>query len=313
MAHSPSQAAQSKLFSCVICNSQIDEDHDAVECDNCKEWTHSRCSGIPKGVYKQLSNCSNLLFRCNHCKSHPGPVQNTAPSLHDFTQLFNTVQSLATSVKTLHDDISLIKPLIQEIHTLRREVDNINTSLNQLPNHQLPSHTDLQETIREEVLECREREKRLNSVIIRGVMCDSAELQTKFNDIVDHLLPGNTIPLRDIIPIKPGLARAKIMDMTQRRNLLSAAGNLRQSPFPNVYITRDLTYKQREAKKKLRQSVVRGANRSAGPTTSPNTQPARPPALPTPLSPAPHTVTPTIQPSARPIVSNVPPTNNSKN
>lgn len=101
------------------------------------------------------------------------------------------------------------------------------------------------------MIECKEREKRTNSVIISGLGNEPSELQTRFNDVVSHLLPTKHIYLQDIVPIKPNLRRAKITNRELRRDLLSTAKNLRQPPFPNVFITRDLTYKQREERKKL--------------------------------------------------------------
>lgn len=298
MASPIDHSDQPKDFSCTSCKLPIADNCDAVECDTCGEWTHSKCCGIPKAVFKHLANNTNLLFSCSNCKTRP----NTLPSSHDFAKLFTTVQTLATSVKTLHEDIKLVKPLISAVHTLQEEVRNIKTTLNNLslPSNSPPTQIDVQEMIREEVLECRERDKRVDSVIIRGLGIEPRELQNKFDDVVSHLLPNKQITLRDITPIKPNLVRAKISDPVSRRELLTTARNLRQSPYTSVFITRDLTFKQRETIRKRfirtrgpdEEGETSGTNGTGRPSTdrlavqtsetapqSPLPQPSAPPAV----------------------------------
>ena len=66
--------------------------------------------------------------------------------------------------------------------------------------------------ISEEVVEIREREKRANFIIVRGLDCDLSGVQAKFSEVVSHLLPNQTFTLNDIMPIKPNLFRAKVLD-----------------------------------------------------------------------------------------------------
>lgn len=85
--------------------------------------------------------------------------------------------------KTLRDDITLIKPLISEDNARQEEVGNIKTTLksHSHPPNPPPTKIDPQEMIHDEVLECQERDKRLNSVIVRGLRNDPLELQNNYS------------------------------------------------------------------------------------------------------------------------------------
>lgn len=153
---------------------------------------------------------------------------------------------------SIHEDLKLIKPLIGAVNSLKNEVDKIKSTLSDLQSASPQTQIDdllIQKMVHEEVLESRERDKRTQSLIIRGLGNDPGAIQTKFNDIADFLLPGQPITLHEITPIKPNLERAKIKEFSLRRDLLNVSRELRNSPFTNVFVTRDLTYKQREALK----------------------------------------------------------------
>lgn len=271
------EAKRSQPFPCTVCKIDI-RGNDSVECSGCGKWTHGdiKCSGLPKTVFKHLDNLSNLNYLCNTCKNNICPNTNspipsdehssssipklpsiTTSSHSDLAILFQTVTSLTESIKTIHEDLKLIKPLITTVHFLQNDVEDIKTALKTLNQNVPTSHTlnhlDIQKQIQDEVLESREREKRFNSIVVRGLGNDPNNIQPKFNQIINFLLPGKNITLHEVVPIRPNLIRAKVKDTSLRRDLLNVAKELRQSPFPTVFINRDLTYKQRQ-QLKLRKS-----------------------------------------------------------
>lgn len=81
---------------------------------------------------------------------------------------------------------------------------------------------------------------------MKGLDFEPSSVQDKFNEAVSHLFPRQTVTLNDIVPSKPRLFRANVLDSTNKRQQLNSAKNLRQSPFSHVYIIKDLTYKQRQ-------------------------------------------------------------------
>ena len=100
-------------------------------------------------------------------------------------------------------------------------------------------------------MEIREREKRVESVIIRGLGSDVDSVSRKFSEVVSYLFSHNkVIQLVELVPINQDLVRAKIKDSTIRKELLSVTKNLKDSYYDKVFITKDLTFKQREKLKK---------------------------------------------------------------
>lgn len=259
---SPSQ--DSVVYYCGICTVDL-SNAECIHCDHCEAWVHadSKCSGISPRHYKLISDSPHLSYVCSNCKNEDrtagsghsvnNPMDafkiTSPPPSSDLTQLINTVQTLAQSVQTLHDDIKIIKPLIQSVHSLRQDVDNLKATVQtlvQTPSVLSDNPQQIQKLISEEVVETREREKRANFIIVRGLDFEPSSVQDKFNEVVSHLLPGQTVNLNDIMPIKPKLFRAKVLDPMVKRQLLNSAKNLRQSPFSHIYINKDLTYKQRQ-------------------------------------------------------------------
>lgn len=134
---------RSNFFPRTSCSKDI-ADGDSVECSCCANWTHGdiKCSGLPKNIFKNLDNLTNLYYLCKQCKSlttnnpsnrthsldNPQPLNY--PSHQDYVYLFRTVSSLTDSIKTIHEDIKLIKPLIGAVHSLQNEVESIKTTLN---------------------------------------------------------------------------------------------------------------------------------------------------------------------------------------
>ena len=107
-----------------------------------------------------------------------------------------------------------------------------------------------------QVRELKEREKRTDSIILRGFGDKTLEeVNTVFESICQELgMP--VIPLMGLakLPSTIPIYRARIANEDQRRSLISKAPELRHSQrFSQLYINRDLTRQQREDIKLRRQ------------------------------------------------------------
>ena len=103
---------------------------------------------------------------------------------------------------------------------------------------------------------------------MRGIQADSsADFRPTIDQITAHLV-GSAVPFSDIVCIsrEKCLFRIKVNDDQAKKNLLDNAKLFRNSTFPNVYINRDLTYKQRQ---ELR---ARRMKRNGGPSTNSQSQ-----------------------------------------
>ena len=241
---------------CGTCGITIGNE-DSLECEICSVWTHGsqKCSGLPYNAFKTIVDFSNkgVTYVCTACRlSRSQGVNKPASGAggKEMVQLFDTVKALAHEVSQMAKEIRELKS-----NGLVGGPVPTNPSV-------VPSSAEIRTILHEEAVEIREREKRADSVIIRGLGSDNDTVITKFNDVVSHLFNRNKVmQLEEIVPINQNLVRAKIKDPVQRKELLSVSKNLRTSQYNTVFITRDLTFKQREDLK------VRLASRRVASTT----------------------------------------------
>ena len=110
-----------------------------------------------------------------------------------------------------------------------------------------------------------EREKRKYSIILRGLDYNSVNVCDKFKDVC-QIFNISSVDLSDVKISDKKLFRAKMLNDYKRRILLMVTGRLRtMDGSENVYIQKDLTYRQRqelsERRRKSRLSTVgEGAN-----------------------------------------------------
>ena len=106
---------------------------------------------------------------------------------------------------------------------------------------------DYRMMVREELLELDERKKRRASLVIRGLRASSTtEAVTRFAEVTEFLI-GEKVVLSETVRIKSNvdLFRGNVNNYRQRKLILEQSRGLKDSPFAEVYIKRDLTYHQR--------------------------------------------------------------------
>lgn len=93
-----------------------------------------------------------------------------------------------------------------------------------------------------------ERRKRKCFVIVSGVQADLVlTFKSAFDRVYKHLIASGVLATEVVcISREKRLFRANILYETIRKNLLDNARTLRDSNLSDVFINRDLTYKQRQ-------------------------------------------------------------------
>ena len=232
---------------CVTCCFPVKDDEESgIACDECNEWCHGSqtCTGLPSDFVKEILKHQGKgeKYVCTRCRLSP-PANSSSPanpdlqSLRDcLTQMFNTIAGLSNTVKSIDLRIS---------DTPRDSVVSGGVGGT--------DRSDVRTIIREEVRELNEREKRKDSIIIRGLPFGE-DYQAKFNPIASYLLPERSDPvtLVDVVSISPSLVGAKIPNSNLKQELLSRSNKLYKSQYAQVFISRDLTFNQREDLKRKR-------------------------------------------------------------
>ena len=151
-----------------------------VECDACNLWFHSLCAGFSPEENKTLKS-PQLQYVCKNCKKSPVPKITS----DQFSQLLNKMDSLATQVATLQndmvgkfdtltDDVAQIKQSVSEVKT---EISTIDDRLKDVENSvQFKSSNDFQSAVSNVFKtqsadigkEVMDRVERVNNIMING-------------------------------------------------------------------------------------------------------------------------------------------------
>ena len=112
------------------------------------------------------------------------------------------------------------------------------------------SNADIRLTIREEVREFEEREKRKKSVIVKGLaIAEGSNFTDSFRPVCSHLLGANSdVIVENVFCVdrEKNIYRITIENDGIRKNLMDKKKILKDhTMYKDVYINRDLTFIQR--------------------------------------------------------------------
>ena len=253
-----------------------------IGCDRCSEWFHptEMCTGLPQEAISLIAahqTDNSVLFVCTGCRVNPGTGSWTKAGRGRnsdqeamIKQLYLTVKGLCGTVASL---TSKFDTLIEAQRQQGARQASLPNSVSQgssepitqgqrafesrakapiLPHQEIIEYRTM---IRQEVKELREREKRKDSIVVRGLTSTTlADVTTEFEEISSMMI-GSSVTLTDIvrIPDHPELYRAKILDEGKRKLILEKAKTLKGSRYDGVFIRRDLTYAQRQELKMRRE------------------------------------------------------------
>ena len=229
---------------CSFCSVSIGAD--SVGCDKCERWfcPSTMCLGVPDNVVRSFlgEGGDAILFVCTECRisesrGSPSSSQGLASQ-----QMLQTIKGLCTTISSLVQQVAMLQQNVTSLLSAGGSTGGGSQSQSD-PS----SQAVIRESIREEVREVREREKRKDSVIIRGVARPD-QVPIILNDVSHHLL-GRSVVFSDIktLDSSRSIYRCKIFNDKDRTDLLSKTRELRNNDnFKTIFINRDLTWNQRQ-------------------------------------------------------------------
>lgn len=266
---------------CASCSKDVGDD--PIGCDHCERWVHSTemCSGLPQKVIDAITEYEGrgINFVCTKCRlRRESSVSNNAQPLMTelLTQIFQQMKGLCNTVQNLMDQV-------KDLSSQRPPPPPQAPPPAPVPSPPpKPTHDEYIVSIRKEVQELNEREKRRSSIIIKGISASSPrELTQKFSLMTQEVMSlAPTLTDVSRIPNHPNIYRAKILDEGVRKQVLERSKSLRGSGYSGVYISRDLTYAQRGelyARRQARRAENTRHSDDAPPPTVAATGPAPPP------------------------------------
>ena len=240
-----SSLAQSSMevgYQCGLCDQQTGED--AIGCDKCSSWFHPKtdCTGLSSDAINIIltEGGEAIKFICGLCRCKPSSSKRTGPSNSDtsvaLTQIFEIVKALAVNVAKMSEVMNRVcESGIQSRETSRA----------------VGSESFGRRELYAELYEFEERKKRAKSIIVKGIEAANDNIfGTKFSQVCGSLIPGDSSEISgDVFCInrEKKIFRVTLVSKDHKAELVSKAKSLKDHPeFSNVFISRDLTYKQRQ-------------------------------------------------------------------
>ena len=238
---------------CKLCSHIISGE--SIVCSKCGGAFHARlsCLGVAQEVLSVLSSCRDRSVGYICCGCRVDSVSSTAGSLESIatalSQLLGVMKGMVSQFSEAMNELKLMR--LQQNNPVSGSGRESEYSLH-VPN------PIVRDQVLESVKELNEREKRKDSIVLRGFgNIEVGRVQEKFNEVCTYLRLGS-ITLVDIVKINDSLFRAKVTSRDRFMQLLGESRRLRESDsLRNVYIQRDLTYLQRQ------QQISRRASRNS--------------------------------------------------
>ena len=273
---------------------QAVDDH-CIGCDKCELWVHATemCSGLPQKVIDVILEYSGegINYMCMKCRvarasntSRGGsPTKSESFMADTLGQLFQHLRGMSSILTNLSAQVKALttqheapaptppthNPAPTQPHTSQSTQGTPSYShiLSQGA-HTSPTSLDQYKLIvRKELREMHERDKRRDSIIIRGLKATTPRgVVAEFAEITQRKM-GTRVEVSDvvIIPGHTGICRAKIYSSAERKLVLEQAKGLKNTEYKHVYVRRDLTYAQRGELKLRREAEAAGRNTEGAP------------------------------------------------
>ena len=237
----------------------VDVGDKGMQCDACKEWYHCQCGKIPEALYKVVSKtkCTGIKWFCGDCEEGVG-------------KLLEGMGGMKERQDKLEADMEEIK---RELGEIRKDMGKEKISFAEalkknLSQEQLDKDNGKQEGVssraeeREfqmQLNEAMERDKRRKNLVVMGVPEQNEEQTVEFiKDLLAVVMKEDEVEFefrgrvgKDTKKVRP--VRIGIESGEMKRNILKKASTLKgDKKFEKVYICPDLTHKQQEEDKVLR-------------------------------------------------------------
>ena len=242
---------------CSKCSKKVKSN--GVQCGECDTWYHNSCAKVSKDQCKVLQEISGCSWYCGRCS---GKQKNLITENSRLRERYEEVKDRLESLEIIMGD-------------LREEIRNLTANVGQGRSGSLTLE-EVRNEVREEIKEQNEREKKKNNIVMYNI-----EESTKAER--DERLKA----CGEIISGELGMTNVEIVEVSRLGKVEEASGNTRrnQKPRPvlvklrnpgekwgiiaqgkrlknsenekvkNVFIAPDLTMKEREHEKKLREEL----------------------------------------------------------
>ena len=257
-----------KNDNCVSCKKSARDD--AIQCEMCGCWEHKQCAKVSDELYVLLDKVpDNVKFFCTPCSSLVPRVLKFYNDMSDCTKVVDEKISYLEN-KLSQGLTNITKQFSEQLKTIESKLADAPMAMDQ-ETSQTQSKPVTVDTASKIVDEYRDKEMRKSNIIIFNIpepkSMENAERKKEDIAVINanaEELGSTTLDIVDVVRLgakssdKNRPLKVHLNSLSQRRFLLMKAKELRQSKqFSSMYINSDLTYKERQASKELRQELAR--------------------------------------------------------
>lgn len=259
---------------CGNCENAVEKDHKALKCQMCEKWLHTHCEDISDDIYDFLVSNTNeptIHWFCRKCTVHVSKLLQSMKKVEErLDKVDSDLVSMKNELKECREDIKKVQVMASETDTkLETMIEaKLVESLEQTVDCKIDKKV---KSMREDVNESMEIEKRKMNLVFHGIKesaqrdvsegeldPDCAMLEEIFSsglkmDIKRHIEDGTVSRIGKFTEGKTRPLRVKITSFASRSEILKRSMNLKDcKEFDRVFISHDLTRKQQQVDKDLR-------------------------------------------------------------
>lgn len=270
----------SETLHCDRCSQSVEQ---IVQCEICDKWYCGPCENIPPHAMEVIGDYNQIHWFCQDCdaKVEQCGVQNLVEPRE--AQSTDNISNHTKVISSIVSD-ALSKVVGQFTEALKETKDYIKTSIEEIVGAPIPmedaQHTTEQPATKSKVLsngsdvvaavdEYVEREKRKFNLVFHNIPeSDSLSREQQVlkdtqtvDDLVNKEFNLQNIKIKRVTrlgssPTRPRLLLVELEDISVRRSILRQAVKLRKScTWSNIYISPDLTPKERQKNRLLRDEL----------------------------------------------------------
>ncbi len=249
-----------EITECQLCAEEVSYDghfgQKAIMCQKCATWTHQACANLNNQEMKALDKGRhNIMWFCNSC----------TPDVAKMIKGKTKTSMLASEASSMVEVVKKLDEVVEKLNKLTEAMEKREGNIEVLIETKVNRYMD----------EKGEREKRECNVVFHNIpecTSEDTELRKKFDEervdkVLDYLeideqqdcLKPVRLGKRSSLPGgRPRLMKVTLNSASTRKKVLSKAKTLRNCRDDNlsfIYITPDMTPKEREDSKRLREEM----------------------------------------------------------
>ena len=259
---------------CGTCKEGVQRKDKAMQCDLCERWHHCKCISVTEHAYNFYQNNDKLPWVCNRCIKEKKEENNLYELItgmvkqneEEKKEMICMLKELSRKMTKIENDQTI------KMQQLSEQMAKIEDKLEEKVNEKLKlAENEMMLKINLEMDEKLERMKRKNNLVIYGMkesINENSEERLKLDlQKVEKLLNEIevTAPKMNLARLgkrldteKPRPIKIELENEGEKFKILKKAGKIKEidvEEFKKIIISSDMTIKQRELDKILREEL----------------------------------------------------------